>query len=89
MDVRDSLERLNSEAVKVFPNDTPNIKMQKTCADVTGLPKDAPASDLERYTGKPIARSLPVFDAPWTENSGASHAVGIESFLCYSIRGAG
>ena len=48
MDVRDSLERLNSEAVKVFPNDTPNIKMQKTCADVTGLPKDAPASDLER-----------------------------------------
>jgi hypothetical protein len=42
MDVRDSLERLNSEAAKVFPNDTPNIKMQKTGADVTGLPKDAP-----------------------------------------------
>jgi len=58
MDVRNSLERLNSEAVMVFPNDTPNIKMQTTGADVTGLPKDDPVSDLERWAENRFAMKL-------------------------------
>jgi hypothetical protein len=42
----------------VFPNDTPNIKMQTTGADVTGLPKDDPVSDLERWAENRFAMKL-------------------------------